>query len=108
MFDFAKAFSHRNLFAKLLFAGSVSLCPVQNAFALPTIGLSTSFSPADGARSYMDIGGTWNGTTEVNNGDGFTLSVSNTGPDPAYDIRDIPVTVPAGFVLASTSVTVTD
>ncbi len=81
---------------------------MQNAFAAPTIGLSSSFSPADGARTYMDIGGTWNGTTEVNNGDGFTLSVANTGPDPAYDIRDIPVTVPAGFVLASNSVTVTD
>ncbi|NNJ51528.1 MAG: DUF11 domain-containing protein, partial [Gammaproteobacteria bacterium] len=91
-----------------MFAGSVFLWPVQNAFALPTIGLSTSFSPADGARSYMDIGGTWDGTSEVNTGDGFTLSVSNAGPDPAYDIRDIPVTVPAGFVLASTSVTVTD
>ncbi len=96
------------LLAKVIIAGSVFLLPMGNAFALPTIGLATSFSPADGARTYMDIGGTWNGTTEVNTGDRFTLSISNTGPDPAFDIRDIPVTVPAGFVLASGSVTVTD
>ena len=108
MFNVAKLVGNRNLLANVLFAGGVLLLPMQNAFALPTIGLSTSFSPADGTRTYMDIGGTWNGTTEVNTGDGFTLSVSNTGPDPAYDIRDIPVIVPAGFVLASGTVTVTD
>jgi len=108
MFDDRKPGCVSRLLAKAIFAGSVFLLPVQNAFAVPVIGLSTTFTPADGARTYMDIGGTWDGTTEVFNGDGFRLSVANTGPDPAFDIRDIPVTVPAGFVLPSNVVTVTD
>jgi uncharacterized repeat protein (TIGR01451 family)/fimbrial isopeptide formation D2 family protein len=108
LFDNKKLIGSSRLFANFIFAGSVFLLPITNAFAAPTIGLSTSFLPADGARTYMDIGGTWDGTQEVSNGDGFTLSVANTGPDPAFDIRDIPVTVPTGFVLASNAVTVTD
>ena len=108
MLDVKKLISYCRLPAKILFAGSVFILPVQTAWAAANINLSTGFSAADGVRTYMDIGGTWNGTTEVNTGDGFTLSVSNTGPDPAFDIRDIPVTVPAGFVLASSTVTVTD
>ncbi|MBW2710241.1 MAG: DUF11 domain-containing protein, partial [Deltaproteobacteria bacterium] len=112
MFDVAKLVCNRNLFVNFLFAGSVFLLPMGNALAAPNINLSTSFSSVDGARTYMDIGGTWDSNTdaEVFNGDGFTLSVANVagaGVDPAYDIRDIPVTVPAGFVLASNSVTVT-
>ena len=108
MLDVKKLISYCRLPAKILFAGSVFILPVQTAWAAANINLSTGFSAADGVRTYMDIGGTWNGTTEVNTGDGFTLSVSNTGPDPAFDIRDIPVTVPAGFVLASNAVTVSD
>ena len=101
------------LLATALIAGSGILLPVGNAFALPNLVLSNSFTPVESGRTYMDIGGTWNGTGEVANGDGFTLSVTNAslGPTPlddAYDIRDIPVTVPAGFVLASPTVTVTD
>lgn len=106
--DNKKLAGYRWLLANVLFVGSIFLWPMQNALAAPNINLSTSFSPADGARTYMDIGGTWDGAAEVFNGDGFTLSVSNTGSDPAYDISDIPVTVPAGFVLASNTVTVTD
>jgi uncharacterized repeat protein (TIGR01451 family)/fimbrial isopeptide formation D2 family protein len=96
------------LFAKVVFAACVLLCVVGNALAAPNINLSSSFSPADASRTYMDIGGTWDGSAEVSNGDGFTLSVANIGADPAFDIGDILVTVPAGFVLATSTVIVTD
>ena len=99
--------------ASLLFAVFCVLLPAENAFAAPNLTLSTSFTSVDPARadSYMDIGGTWDGSSEVFNGDIFTLTISNStggGETPAYDIRDIPVTVPAGFVLASNSVAVSD
>ena len=108
MFECIKTIQIKKLLVKSLIVGSIFLWPMQDAFAAPNLVLSYGFSPADGTRAYMDIGGTWNGTTEVANGDGFTFSVENTGADPAYDIRDIPVTVPAGFVLASSSVAVSD
>jgi len=99
----------RKRLAKYLIAGSVLLLPVHNAFAAPNLVLTSSFSPAGGvARTYMDIGGTWDGTNEVTTGDGFTLIITNSGADAAYDIRDIPVAVPAGFILASGSVVVSD
>ncbi|MFW2373468.1 MAG: hypothetical protein ACN4GM_10145, partial [Gammaproteobacteria bacterium] len=97
--------------AFLLFAVLCGLLPVENAFALPDLSFSTSFTPAETGRTYMDIGGTWNGSSEVTTGDRFNFTITNSssvGTTSAYDIRDIPVTVPTGFVLASSSVSVLD
>lgn len=98
--------------ASLLFAVLCVLLPVENAFAIPDLSFSYSFNAAEPGRTYMDIGGTWDGSAEVfNTGDEFTLTVTNSnvvGTTPAYDIRDITVNVPTGFELASSSVIVSD
>ncbi|MBT8113404.1 MAG: hypothetical protein KJO47_06970, partial [Gammaproteobacteria bacterium] len=46
--------------AKIVFAGSVFLLPVENAWAIANLNLSTSFASADAARAntYMDQAGT--------------------------------------------------
>ncbi|MDX2111101.1 MAG: isopeptide-forming domain-containing fimbrial protein [Verrucomicrobiota bacterium] len=66
--------------------------------AQTTLTTSTSFTAAQSGRTYMDIGGVWNGTAEVTNttGDTFTLAVANTGANTAYEVLAT-VTLPAHF-----------
>ncbi len=111
MFENRKLIHWNRLLAKVLIAGSVFLCSAGNAFAAPDLVFTNNFIPAEPGRTHIDIGGTWNGAAEVATGDGFTLSIENQvspGSTPAFDIADIPVTVPPGFVLASLAVSVTD
>jgi uncharacterized repeat protein (TIGR01451 family) len=71
------------------------------------IAVTTAFTPADPARGQqMDVGGVWNGTTEVTNttGDTFTLTISNLMATQMYNVRPS-VTLPAGFTLVPGSVT---
>ena len=88
MFDVTKLVCNRNLFAKFLFAGSVFLLPVGNAFAAANLSLTTNFTPAEAGRTYMDTGGTWDGSNDAA-GDTFSFTIDNAGPDSAFDIRDI-------------------
>jgi len=90
-----------------LIIGAVFLLPVENARADAVIGLNQIFNSADAARAnaYMDTGGTWNGSAELlNNGDRFTLQVSNTesnadiAANTAYNIS-INLTVAQGIKL---------
>lgn len=75
------------------------------ALALPALVSETTLTPADPSRDAIDIGGTWNGTTEVTatTGDGFTLVIRNLADpiDPlrntAYDVS-ITATLPTGFL----------
>ena len=101
------------MLASALFACACLFTPVKSAQAVASLNLSTSFNSADPARanSYMDAGGTWNGTTDVSNiGDIFSLTITNSAAglpvdDSAFDL-DINITVPAGFVVPSSTVNV--
>ena len=106
----------KKLIASAVFVASSFLLPVENASAVASLNLSTSFVPVDSARAnYMDQAGTWNGSAEVTNstinGDRFTLRIDNTavGTTTAFDV-DITLALPTGFRLpntGSTPVTVT-
>ncbi|HEX7027451.1 MAG TPA: hypothetical protein VF268_09425, partial [Gammaproteobacteria bacterium] len=90
---------------------------LQVVHAQPAVTLDNfEFIPADGARGYMDAGGTWDGTAEVTDstGDTFRLRISNSAagtPDPliddvAFDIG-LSLNVPDGFRLPASPFTVT-
>ncbi|MBE9564067.1 MAG: hypothetical protein IMF17_02400, partial [Proteobacteria bacterium] len=98
---------NRSLLAKLLIAGSVFLWPMQSVYAAANLILATGFTPAQTGRIYMDTGGTWDGSNDAA-GDIFSFTIDNTGPDSAFDIRDIAVAIPSGFILGQVSVAVTD
>lgn len=80
----------------LLFLG------VSAASAQTTFTTSTAFTAAQSGRTYMDIGGVWNGTGEVTatTGDTFTLAITNTGATSAFEISPR-VTLPAHFQYVS-------
>ena len=67
-----------------------------------TLSASAAFTAADGVRSYMDVGGVWDGSDEVTltEGDTFTVTLTNNDND---DIEDIAfdlngsVTLPPNF-----------
>lgn len=73
------------------------------AAADPAVSTTTSFTAADGARGYMDVGGAWDGTTDVattGNGDVFTAALTNadnTPPEAANDLT-LGITLPTGFI----------
>lgn len=93
-----------------------TLCCAAPVWAVPSITTSTSFTAADGARSYMDSGGVWNGSAEVTNttGDTFSITLGNGAagtPNPlvndvAFDIA-LTLSVPSGFRLPVSPFTVT-
>ena len=77
-----------------------------HALAAADLRLTPSFDPADPARSWVDVGGTWDGSAEVSatTGDGFGITAFNAPgavPDPltdtAYDLQ-LSVTLPVGFL----------
>ena len=99
--------SRCNGLTSVLLAGFVFLSSIQNVHAAATWTRTTSFSPADVTRTYMDHAGTWNGSAEVTNttGDTFRLTLSNTADglptvadDTAFDLA-ITVTIPSRFRL---------
>ncbi|MFH1499462.1 MAG: hypothetical protein ABII82_16755, partial [Verrucomicrobiota bacterium] len=57
----------------------------------------TGFTAAEGGRTYMTVGGVWNGTTEVTNttGDTFSVTYVNNGDATAFDFTPV-VTLPVG------------
>ena len=74
------------------------LLPVLAA-AAPVINTPvTTFTAAQSGRTFMTIGGVWNGTTEVTNTTGDTISVTftNSGDATAYDFV-ARVVLPTGF-----------
>ncbi len=115
MFVHKKLIAYSHLLAKVIFAGSIFLLPAENAFAAADLNTSSaSFASADPARtnSYMDAGGVWDGNNDVSNvGDTFTLTIANTAgglpaDDSAFGLQDVIVTVDAGFLLASNSLSI--
>lgn len=108
MFKCIKTSQLRKLLAKYLIAGSVFLLPMQNAFAAPNLTLSAEFRPAETGRTYMDVGGTWDGSADAA-GDVFRFTIANAATaDSAFDLKDIIVDVPSGFVVGQASVSVND
>lgn len=61
---------------------------------------STAFNPADSGRSEMDVGGAWNGTTEVTSttGDTFKLTVNNSNSGTTAFNVDLSVKIPTGII----------
>ncbi|MCC6414645.1 MAG: DUF11 domain-containing protein [Opitutaceae bacterium] len=58
---------------------------------------SPSFTAAGGvARTYMDVGGVWNGTASDANGDRFSITLRNSGSTGAFNLAPT-VTLPANF-----------
>ncbi|MFA6961379.1 MAG: isopeptide-forming domain-containing fimbrial protein [Opitutaceae bacterium] len=69
------------------------------AVAAPAINTpGTAFTAAEAGRTFMTVGGVWNGTTEVTNTTGDTLSVTftNSGDATAFDIAPR-IVLPTGF-----------
>lgn len=70
------------------------------AYSAPDLSVSTDFLPADGVRTYLDIGGAWNGTTDVTatTGDTFEFRINN-GASPATSAFDLApsITLPVGY-----------
>lgn len=64
----------------------------------------TTFTAADGTRNYLDVGGVWNGSTNVGatTGDAFTLELENSGTTEAFDLSAT-VTLPVGFTLVGSA-----
>ena len=69
---------------------------VSGAASVAVSGSPTFTSAAGSGRTYMDIGGVWNGTALSATGDLFSLTLVNNGDLPAYDLAP-QVTLPAGF-----------
>ncbi len=79
--------------------------------AAPSIIASTAFTAADGTRTYMDVGGVWNGTADVSaiTGDSFSLTLSNSslvGTTSAFSLTPS-VTLPTNFTALPANTTVT-
>lgn len=72
------------------------------AAAQPTVSTASSFDPAEAGRTYMDVGGAWDGSTDVSltgAGDGFSATLSNAAgsPEAAADLR-LFIDLPTGFL----------
>jgi len=87
------------------------LLGASSAYAAASISASSSFTAADGVRTYMDVGGAWNGTTDVasTSGDSFSFALNNTtvidgdiSDDTAFEIAPV-VSVPATFQFVGNS-----
>jgi uncharacterized repeat protein (TIGR01451 family)/fimbrial isopeptide formation D2 family protein len=87
-------------FLSVGFAAVLSAQPVVN-------NPVTEFNPADSNRTSMDIGGVWNGATEVTTttGDSFSVTYTNSGNASAFDFSPR-VTLPAGFTYVANSASV--
>lgn len=64
-----------------------------------TITATSLFVPADGARTVMDVGAVWNGSSVISpaNGDAVTFTLSNAGT-PSFDVKPS-IAIPAGFTV---------
>jgi len=99
----------------LVFCGALG-ASLPDVYAAANISSSDGFTAADGIRTYMDIGGVWDGASDVtlsSGGDIFTVTLENTTAedadetdDVAYDLA-VTIDVPDEFILASTVVTPT-
>ncbi|MEM1086537.1 MAG: hypothetical protein AAGH90_02320 [Pseudomonadota bacterium] len=63
------------------------------------ISLGVDFNPADSSRTHMDVGGAWDGASDVSvSGDRFSVTITNTSDtDLAYDLL-FSAAVPSGFL----------
>ncbi len=93
-----------HFFFRRLAAVLVALFVPALAWAAPVINTpSTSFTAAQSGRTFMTVGGVWNGTTEVTNttGDTFSVTFTNSGDATAFDI--VPrIVLPTGFTRVGT------
>ncbi|HEX2101376.1 MAG TPA: hypothetical protein VHF69_11960, partial [Candidatus Synoicihabitans sp.] len=84
-----------------LFAATVLLCAVgaarvEAAANVVANGTPTFTSAVGAGRTYMDIGGVWNGTGLAPNGDRLSITLRNSGDASAYNLTPT-VTIPSGF-----------
>jgi uncharacterized repeat protein (TIGR01451 family)/fimbrial isopeptide formation D2 family protein len=74
------------------------------AVAAPVINTpSTTFTAAQSGRTFMTVGGVWNGTAEVTNttGDSFSVTFTNSGDATAFDFAPR-IVLPTGFTRVGT------
>ncbi len=68
-------------FLRLIALAAIAVLSAAALRAAPVVAASSStFTPAQSGRTHMDVGGVWNGTTEVTSTTGHTFTVvySNT------------------------------
>ena len=92
------AFRPSSLVLRLFLLVVCAFALAGRAVATPSVSVSTGFTAADGVRTYVDVGGVWNGTSEVTTttGDTFTITWTNTGDSPAYSFTPS-ITLPSHF-----------
>jgi len=77
------------------------------AAADPSVTTDTAFLPAESGRPFMDIGGVWDGSTDIslaNRGDTFSATLTNSdAPVEAAEDLTLLVTLPTGFVFQNGS-----
>ncbi|MDQ6995178.1 MAG: hypothetical protein Q9M18_06240, partial [Mariprofundaceae bacterium] len=82
-------------------------------FAAPILAPTSSWTPAQTGRTWMDIGGVWNGTAEVSatTGDHVTFVLNNTQfpgiNQNAYDIKPSVLLPTAAFVYVPNTASIT-
>ena len=76
----------------------LSLCSLPS-MAGGTIAVTSTFVPADATRTWMDVGGVWNGSLIISpsDGDAFTFSLTNSGTT-SFDIKPN-VTIPSDLTV---------
>lgn len=82
-------------------AGGLGATRLAAAAAVDVSGTPTFTSAAGAGRTYMDIGGVWNGSATAPNGDRFSISLRNNGDLNAFKLTPT-VTIPAGFTRIGT------
>lgn len=91
-------------YLRLIALAAIAVMSAAALRAAPVVGVSSStFTPAQSGRTHMDVGGVWNGTTEVTSttGDTFTVVYSNTGDATAFDFTPR-IVLPTGFTRVGT------
>lgn len=75
------------------------------SFAQPDVAIDSSFTPADPARTWMDVGGAWDGSADISlggRGDAFSATLINTADsDEPAEALDLVIDLPAGFLYQS-------
>ena len=92
----------------LTLAAVLWLMVASTASAQANLSATTDFIGADGVRTYMDIGGAWDGNQDVSpgpanpnppatpSGDTFSFELNNNG-DASADDLEVTVVLPTGF-----------
>ena len=90
-------------FLRLVSAAALAVAFAALARAQPSVPTpAVAFTAAESGRTYMTVGGVWNGTSEVTatTGDTFSVTYVNSGDATAYDFKPT-VELPTNFAYVS-------